>query len=712
MPVAARLAISILVATALLAPSYPASSAIKAGAKCSALGKVQKSGSKSFTCIKKGKKLIWSLTKRPTPASPSSTSTAENKESPTKEKTRREIAFNEVQKIYSQTKPINATFQYIISENAPKEFLQEIKPMKDISIQFWQSIFTPPSVFPLIYGNSREIDWVSDQLAKYGHRLEDYTLEEVSRDYARASKGNLMHNENGMVTYYLIGDQQSREVPQNLFGMRAFIAHEYVHAVAASIFNHREEGIPSWSVEGSANFFGFALTALRTDKPLESLGLGYRQNMERARSESSAIVPHTLTRQELFDAIRKSEISSGNDGLFSYTVGPLLTEILVADHGFEKFISWWRLSAEKNWEIAFEEVFGIDIDKWYEEVAIPYVVEESVKAIPEIPSRVGTTTPRTLSKRPEREFVRPGYKSETALKALKEFDAYPKLNRSLAEVEYFFGPRGDQTLSKDIRRIVDATVKQWRDFDIGTKKYSVIYGSDSDFNWFVEQVGKVANPLSANEVSNYRSQLNRNGDLMGGRFGSTSSVLFFLLTPDRLKNFTHDWRSLRLASATVDLLQTRITQDQRYLLPCWVRDGSSLYYGIAGARQIDKISFFGQRKNVLGNWYQSRNQYNLKSMSASEFIQLINKLDGTNNSGCEDFNFSSPVGFMLTERLVAEFGHAKVVDWWAKVPSAGSWKSAFGTTFGLSFDKWLTDSGAPYIREEMRNWVKPIWLED
>jgi hypothetical protein len=71
-------------------------------------------------------------------------------------------------------------------------------------------------------------------------------------------------------------------------------------------------------------------------------------------------------------------------------------------------MDWWKLSRKKNWEVAFEEVFGIQIDKWYEEVAIPYVIQESKAAVPEVSAPKSASTFTQHPVRLPRPFVDPG----------------------------------------------------------------------------------------------------------------------------------------------------------------------------------------------------------------------------------------------------------------------------------------------------------------
>ena len=62
--------------------------------------------------------------------------------------------------------------------------------------------------------------------------------------------------------------------------------------------------------------------------------------------------------------------------------------------------------------MAFEEIFGIQIDKWYEEVAIPYVIQESKGAVPEVTAPKSASTFTQHPARLPRPFVDPGNQNQ------------------------------------------------------------------------------------------------------------------------------------------------------------------------------------------------------------------------------------------------------------------------------------------------------------
>ena len=404
------LAVALIPVAAFSAPK------VTPGSACKVLNQRVVYQNKTYTCIKSGKKLLWNkgvvvnAGVKPTPSQSSAPAPL----------TRREKALGEVKRVFDLNTGYQPTVKYIFANDAPPNFAELIKEVIPFASRFWSSEFRPTTEFPIILGSPASVEWVNSEMKRYGHEIPAWNREFIAKLGENASRGDVVNNSRGAITYYVIGKEKDRSIKAgNELTMRGFVAHEYVHAVAISIIGDREKGIPGWSVEGSANFYGFAMAALMADQPNIAMNRINIGNLRRSYSEQGALVPHSLNKDDLYKAVITSEKGGGGDGttcaepkILCYTAGALFTEVLVADYGHNKFIDWWKLSRQKNWEVAFEEVFGIQIDKWYEEVAIPYVIQESKGAVPEVPAPKSASTFTQHAARPPRPFVVPGNQNQ------------------------------------------------------------------------------------------------------------------------------------------------------------------------------------------------------------------------------------------------------------------------------------------------------------
>ena len=382
----------------LSTPIIPVNAAAKAGAKCAKAGITEVVKDKSYTCVKTGKKLVWNKGVKGVKVAPISL-------------TRREKAFSEVKRVYDLSSSYQPTVEYIFASDAPQNFAEVIKEVIPISARFWSSEFKPTTEFPIILGSPASVEWVNDELKRYGLVLPRHARESITKQGENAGKGDVEKSSRGAVTYYVIGKENDRSIKAgNEINQRGFVAHEYVHAVAISIIGHRQKGIPGWSVEGSAQYYGIAIAALMAEQPNAMMNRISTEQLSYLPRQEGKLIPHSLNKDDLYKTVITMEQGGPTcwePKYLCYTAGFLFTEVLVADHGHDKFVDWWKLSRKKNWEVAFEEVYGIQIDKWYEEVAIPYVIQESKDAIPTVAAPKSASTFTQHPTRPPRPFIDP-----------------------------------------------------------------------------------------------------------------------------------------------------------------------------------------------------------------------------------------------------------------------------------------------------------------
>ena len=382
----------------LSTPIIPVNAAAKAGAKCAKAGITEVVKDKSYTCVKTGKKLVWNKGVKGVKVAPISL-------------TRREKAFSEVKRVYDLSSSYQPTVEYIFASDAPQNFAEVIKEVIPISARFWSSEFKPTTEFPIILGSPASVEWVNDELKRYDLVLPRHARESITNQGENAGKGDVEKSSRGAVTYYVIGKEKDRSIKAgNEINQRGFVAHEYVHAVAISIIGHRQKGIPGWSVEGSAQYYGIAIAALMAEQPNAMMNRISTEQLSYLPRQEGKLIPHSLNKDDLYKTVITMEQGGPTcwePKYLCYTAGFLFTEVLVADHGHDKFVDWWKLSRKKNWEVAFEEVYGIQIDKWYEEVAIPYVIQESKDAIPTVAAPKSASTFTQHPTRPPRPFIDP-----------------------------------------------------------------------------------------------------------------------------------------------------------------------------------------------------------------------------------------------------------------------------------------------------------------
>lgn len=682
---------------ALIAPTGISWSAVKAGQKCSKAGATRVVKNLEYKCIKKSGKLVWSKGEprrfggsfepgsgtsstptTPAPASPSPT--------PAAPVTAYEKAFAEVERVYKSATPVGIDFKFIVAEDANKNFESLLKDTIEKSARFWSAVYQPKGEFPVILGGPGNLKWVEDQLARYGHTWASWDLALIQQEGDRSSRGDVRINNLSTITFYVIGNRYSNPDAST----RSFISHEYVHSVQVSLFNSRSAGIPNWAIEGSATFFGDALSSIIGGRGLSDYTILRKGSVRRNYPESLAL--HSLTRDQLYDLIRS--IESGDDArtcaepkLVCYTAGAAMTEKLVADFGFEKFANWWKLSEKKNWYPAFEEAFGVNLDAWYQEVGIPYIQLVASQAIPE----VAIPLPNTFNLKPKRltdPLERWDATGSNALKVYRKWGTSKLDEKPKTKIEYHFSQNFWKEVEQVFRARFESVVAYWdRLLDIQIPIYFMA-GTKLDVEWICKILeSKDPERRRASGCIENESKAVEEGFGSARGFDLTNGSANFYLV--RFKEVA-DSASFKprieheyFHSVQQNLLRNRFRSN----IPCWYLEGGSEYMGLLTSTHGDAELFLKlRRQTILGAPEKRRTGVTAQELtdwlnSATVAWQVAPEAWAEN---CSPFwrNGLYHDGILATEWLVDRIGIDGVLAL-TKDAATTSWADAFEKRVGL-----------------------------
>jgi hypothetical protein len=339
-------------------PFVPANAAAKAGAKCSKAGITEVVQGKKYTCVKSGKKLAWNKGV---------------KVDATTKKSVQSLSYANMKKAMLP-KPVKDLFRYHYSPNAIQAYKEKIESELNFSMGYWTSVYDGSELFNIFYATEKELDWLISAWKTYDLDINGYTAREYQGRLER--EGSQLN----------AGSVPSQPGPSHLSFFRsstrpiqddAMIPHENVHIVQQQLSKNRTDQMPCWLREGSANIFSiFQIT--------EKYGL--RVYDEAKRSEMNAyqggsVEIRKFSNSQWFTHLKSLEgnFSGGCDFKyrFAYGAGLLLSEVLMADGGFEKMMEFWRsFSLDTDWRDSFQTIYGVEIDEWYKTKGIPYVMSE------------------------------------------------------------------------------------------------------------------------------------------------------------------------------------------------------------------------------------------------------------------------------------------------------------------------------------------------
>lgn len=389
-----------LVSSFLTFSAIQANAAVKPGITCKKLGTTSITSGKKFTCIKSGKKLVWdkgvrvpkpsstpAVTAIPTPTpsyiapSPSNTPVPTSSPSQLFGPPEQLLSYENMKKAM-QPKSVGNLFRFHYSPNAVQSFKDYLEQELNYSMTYWTTVYDGSQLFNVFYGTERDLDWLIEAWKPYGF--------DKNKGFADDLRGRVQREGNQLNA----GAVPSQADSSHLSILRhsslptepgSFIPHENVHIVQQQLTKNRTEQMPCWLREGTANLFGNFIIA-------EKYGIGTYNRAKRGDVNnflwgSSGVNLRKFNNADWFTHLKSLEgnFSGGCDYLyrFAYGSGLLLSELLMAEGGFDKMMSFWRaFSLQTDWRDSFKSIYGVNVDDWYRDKAIPYLMREYARVGP------------------------------------------------------------------------------------------------------------------------------------------------------------------------------------------------------------------------------------------------------------------------------------------------------------------------------------------
>jgi len=312
------------------------------------------------------------------------------------------------------------------------------------------------------------------------------------------------------------------------------------------------------------------------------------------------------------------------------------------------------------------------------------------------------------------------YMSAGMKAALDNLAEFPKSKDSPQGLIYNFGPNAEKDIANTIEKNAKVTMEFFVDFYQESKPYPIFYGSDQDVDWVIAEWRKkgyaeaIGNELFEQSVSNIRRRVGPTSVMVGSDNRLPQTPMILLASRSSLLRSNVQMNTIH---HVVHGVQGRITGGKDLLLGCWGREGAAQFYGWAimdrNFRTIGGSDYASERRaqsKPVFPWNAPKT--NLLEFSESQWLTTLKMLEGGPRFGnqiyCnleqESGNLAYSSGALLYERLVGEFGHQKVIDWWYGIRSTSDWKVSFENVFKLTVDDWYKQSAIPYLMNEYQAW--------
>lgn len=348
-----------------------ASAAVKAGSSCTKVKATTISNGHKYTCIKNGKKLVWSKGVKVTtktdsntgvkPEAPIATQTTENFSPWSTNFTQKQLSDAAEKKFreWAAVQPDKSGLHKFISQTGlPKTRAKNFKLVDELGLKLFGQFFNRQTL--TVLGTNEK--WVVDQLNSNGGDYENCNINV-------GNSGLTFCLDSGASQGYVITSDMGYTPNNPGVDGSSLLAHEFFHVVqkamgATSVGlpiksgeKAKEDGFPIWFVEGSANFVGFSVTSL-----------AFNSSYWDGRAMTFRYAPQTAFANR--NTLEDYEIRNGpgNDSpTYPYIAGQLATEYIVASVGFQKMLDIWiNFKETRSFEKSFQAAIGMSKAEFYE----------------------------------------------------------------------------------------------------------------------------------------------------------------------------------------------------------------------------------------------------------------------------------------------------------------------------------------------------------
>ena len=345
-------------------PLIPAHAAVKAGGTCTQAGITSVASSKTYTCIKSGKKLVWNkgvvvAASNPTPAATPTTAanyaTLWEKYSWVKPTSSSSVASAATDKFkaYVAVTRTNSTVIKIAAQDGSDQTL--VGWVKDGANLVAKAFDYPKLSKPFLEVIAIDRAWLEKTYIENG-----YSVNEAKNDRGRAfADGAPAFGGSTTNTYNSGVIRKNNLLVNDKLGMMQMAGHEFFHAVQERISGGvpSPDGLglaPQWFWEGPATFVGLQTASY----------LGWASYTTEGREMAVARSNQLSTKSSQLSEATKN--TGAPDAPDPYGIGAIATEFLVANVGIEKFTEVYKnLGKKKKFADAFKTATGVELTDFY-----------------------------------------------------------------------------------------------------------------------------------------------------------------------------------------------------------------------------------------------------------------------------------------------------------------------------------------------------------
>jgi hypothetical protein len=370
-----RVALFSLITVTISLFSNPASAAVKAGSPCPKVGKVSATASKTFTCIKSGKKFVWNkgvAVAKPVAVAPAPTASAEPAATkvpalPTSfadlEENYQGIPYAVWEKVQSNLglhKSTDLKINFLFGPNTPQRYPNQWTIDAVTLGSRVMGAQKQPGEVKFVQYNKTDVPWARTEAEKYisPFRLGMSFPDQAAEKCAQVDCDGAVTNIASDIGLILVGVAN----PVNRFNIQKFNGqndlHEYAHAVQGMVFKGKTQSpppvlMPCWYSEGQPQAVSIP-TVAKSAEDYVKIRKGWITDNRWVLKDYE---PETI-QQFLKDNMKVP--CPGNTYAMVFSLGYIVMDALVAIGGIDKtFDVLTSIADGMTYEDAFKKVYGV-----------------------------------------------------------------------------------------------------------------------------------------------------------------------------------------------------------------------------------------------------------------------------------------------------------------------------------------------------------------
>jgi hypothetical protein len=270
------------------------------------------------------------------------------------------------------------------------------------------------------------------------------------------------------------------------------------------------------------------------------------------------------------------------------------------------------------------------------------------------------------------------------------------------DFEFSASPTVSPVVVESVKRVTRWSYGLWDGLAPLPDKYPVLIVDESSEDWLREQAirfpGDECSPQWWTRLQSDPHGLS--GAVCGTPQGEWVYLIYYVGSK---RTGAPDWLALH---ETVHVAQGQIIGQQTLNAgsECWLVEGmAELYAGaLSWSRSAGKVvpsatsAYRSQAVAQLNRIAPSPEQIK----SADFWLDVIRTSEDRTKERCWGTGLGYSLGYLVTEKLVADFGELRLIDWMRLTGQTGDSDTAFATVFGIDQDAWYEQSAAPYVAQE------------